>query len=244
MNNGIRCGLMVAIAVLFSHFSFSQIAVADLSLDGDLSVWYYDTYALDNSPLGEGVYYVIASQSFREHQFYQSAVWTEGEITISGESFEGIRLLYNIYQDLLLVENRGRYRASYLTLEPNQRKISEFVIHGAEFVNIQESSVPSRGRGFYHKIYQGESLGFYAKRSKKSVTGSRSIQYEPENVRYVRAYGEYVKYVGKKTFYTLFPERKKEIKQFVKSKLKTLSRKDEQGAVLVLEYCERFVTDL
>ncbi|SHJ60539.1 hypothetical protein SAMN04488028_101647 [Reichenbachiella agariperforans] len=236
-------GVFLSLEMLLSNGLHAQVDVSILDLGGDLEAWYQETIALKNTPIAVGAYYHIQPQSIKEHQFFLSPVWEEGSVHISDEFFQDIRMLYNTYEDILIVENSGIYRSSYQPLKPNQQAIGSFSIHGAEFIRLDANEILPGG--FYELLYEGGQARALVKRIKIKRVASQGIEYETQDVLYLQLGSVYHKYRGRKTFYELFPDHKKEIKSYIRSQgITNLNRHNESGFVYVLQFCEKFMPAL
>ncbi|UXP32419.1 hypothetical protein N6H18_00320 [Reichenbachiella agarivorans] len=229
--------------VLHSPTVRAQISVVDLNLNEGIETWYNQTIGREHTPIAEGTYYKIQSQTVLEHQFFESAAWKEGFLIIENQSFNDIRMLYNTFQDLLIVDNSGMYRSSYPALQPNQKKITQFTIGESLFLNLQ-SQEPPYGKGFYQVVYQGDQIRLLAKRIKTSSVGPQSVEYDEADILFIQVGSSYYKFRNKKSLYDIFPAHKNDIKKFIKSNLTYMNLKDETDLATVLDYCESLVPSL
>lgn len=236
------------VLILLSLLSFeegnAQVSVASLDLDGDIESWYQNTIGRQNTPVANGSFYKVPAQTRRNHQFFRSILWEDGQVLIEGQLFDSVRLLYNTFFDELIIENSGNLRASYLALKPNQEAVESFTIQEAYFIRLDRGGYPDYGKGFYQLLYEGEAITVVVKRTKKSTLEDQEVQYFNDDIPYICVEGDYYKYQGKKTFFQLFPEHKKDIKAYIKSYLKVVKRSDEGALILLSKHCEQYLLNL
>ncbi|MCV9385041.1 hypothetical protein [Reichenbachiella ulvae] len=237
INRVITTALM---CIFFPLISYGQISVALLDLEEGIESWYQEVLGQNNTPIANGSYYHIDPQTPRQHQFLASPIWDIGTVYMYGQQFDSIRILYNIYEDLLIVENSGVFRSNYQPIEPNQRAVDEFFIHGQHFVNINSDSI-FYGPGFYEEIYKGENLSLYAKHLKTKTVNDMEVQYLKENQYFIDVGGHYEKYVNRRTLYKMFPSHKKEIRSFANRN--GVKGKNETSIYNLIVYCEQFVNN-
>ena len=146
--------------------SKAQYAIGDLDLDGDISEWYDETNNIKNSELLEGPSFTIQHISPITHQFFIDKYWEEGTITIAGQTFNNVAMLYDIDKDLLLLKNISSNTKSNIAIRPNQDKIQSFIFHGAYFKNYQAENKGLARTGFYEVLAEGKTSGLIVKRIK------------------------------------------------------------------------------
>lgn len=233
--------IFVWLSVLGSTIQ-AQVSVATLDLDHDIESWYQEQIGQNNTPIANGAYYRIEAQTPSQHQFLESPIWDVGTVVIHGQRFDSVRLLYNLFYDLLIVENSGVYRSNYQPLEPNQKAVEAFNIHDLHFVNIESDSISS-GKGFYEMVYEGENLNLLSKRSKLKTVNEREVQYFQERQYYLQIGKNFYQYKNRRTLYDIFPEHKKEIRAYAKNSSNGMSRRDPNTIYYLTLYCEQFVSD-
>lgn len=220
----------------------AQLSVANLDLDKDIEQWYQKQIGQNNTPIANGAYYRIEAQTPSQHQFLESPIWDIGTVIIQGQRFDSVRLLYNLFDDLLIVENSGVYRSNFQPIEPNQKAVDAFITHDRYFVNVESDSI-SEGPGFYEMVYDGDNLNLLSKRSKLKTVNEREVQYFQEQHFFIQIGESFYRYKNKRTLYDLFPDHKKQIRSFAQRNSNGMSRRSPNSIYNLALYCEQFVSN-
>ena len=181
--------------------------------------WYDKQSGIENSILFRGIEYVEKDRMINEkHKFFKTQLFQNGSLTYDGQTFYGVPLKYNIFNDLLLVNLQQGSKNLIFQLIRN--KVDSFTIDSHKFKYLNDSNL-SEIEGFYEVINDEEEFKIY----KKYLQNSRELR--DENVAYIEFSMEdsiYIYQLGT-DFYKLgnrndliskFPQLKKEIRNFYK----------------------------
>lgn len=195
----------------------AQYSTNGLDMDGDIETWYDGQIGLENTTLILGTYQDVQFGTLKNHPFYSGYSWQTGDVTYRGQKFTGVYMMYDTFQDLLLIKHPNlAYASQPICLFQDQ--VSEFDLKGHHFENLGNQADPFP-QGFYDILYDGKVIDLLVKRIKKSETKSNhtSTQSFVENDIYlVRYEGIFYKYKGRGILKKLFPEFKKEISSHIR----------------------------
>ena len=232
----------VTIIVFLLCFQISaQFTVGNLNLDGDIDKWYNQAIGYENLGFLEGAYYRIESQTIQQHQFFRSMSWLNGTIAIDGRLFKDVKILYNTYKDVLLALNIGMEVHGVQSIKLNHYRIDSFLIEDAKFINLRGKNLPSAGSGFYQKYYDGVNISFYIKRIKIKSSDVETVVYNNNDTKYVLYQDQYFRFNGKKSLYTMFPDKKKRIKKYIKQSPARINKKTDDGLYELMSYCDQLL---
>ena len=224
-------------AVLLGFSTYGQLnAVSDGSIP--------TPYESRSRPFEEGILFNSKDpQTVTEHQYLQSLAWINGILVYEGRTFKDVTLNFNVYEDVLLVESKRMEVDGVKSLLIDQTKIDKFFIGGDEFVSYRALTNPPMPSGFYEKYFDGERLDCYIKHKKAKYVTNEGVEYRNENQIYLLTDKSYFEYNSKKTFFTLFPEYKSELKAFFRNNSITLSKRKTEDLPRVLSYCDELISD-
>lgn len=229
------------IVFLFCFQATAQFSIDNLNLDGNIDKWYNEAVGYENLAFLEGAYYRIEPQNIQNHQFFKSLSWLNGTIAIDGRLFKDVKILYNTYKDVLLALNIGMEVHGVQSIKLNHYRVDSFLIEDAKFINLRGENLPGAGSGFYQKYYDGDKISFYIKRIKMKSSDVETVVYNNNDTKYVLYEGQYFRFNGKKLLYTMFPDKKKRIKKYIKQSPARINRKTDDGLYELMSYCDQLL---
>ncbi|WP_271783986.1 hypothetical protein [Aquimarina algiphila] len=187
--------------------------------------WFDQVLGQEHTGLHNGKWYLdfdVNRIYDNRHAFFRSDEVLMGSVTYSGQTYYDIKMKYNLEIDRLLVQLKSSSTASVIKLIPD--KIDEFVIDGSRFIRIDDREVEKAenilNTIFYEVLLETEDL-LLLKSNKKvrnrrlGDTGDKMVYEFTSANRYILSCNE--KYYVVKSKYDIvkiYPELKKEIKQF------------------------------
>ncbi len=217
-----------------SSVGYAQSQAKNLNLDENIDAWYNLLIEAENSIAQQGTYFPIKGQTSTNHQFYQSMDWAKGTLHIDGFKHENIDLLYNTFEDIILVKNLGQYPWLYKALKPNPKLITAFSVYAKDFINLPDSVA---GHQFYEVLFNHPKIKLLSKRKKEKMIRSGQYEYQNKDQLWLIYDGKMTKINHKKQFYQLFPAHKKSLKNFMRSSLDYYESKTEIGILKIVKYC-------
>ena len=214
----------------------AQYAVGSLDLSQNATRWYDQTAGKSKLGLFEGVYYVQeqAPVTPNSHLYFESTSWLPGGITFRNQAYEQVFMLYDLLNDVLVVQNESVFPAQPIQL--NQSQISRFNWGNKQFVRLEEDQRPPNGSGFYQLLYEGDSITCLVKRRKIPQIKEAKAEFVEDSRYYVFDGVNFHVYGSRRTIYKLMPEHKKSLKQYLKTN--ELKPKPGNDADLILFFKE------
>jgi hypothetical protein len=170
------------------------------------------------------------------HQFFLTNTILKGSVTFNGKEFNNLDLKFDIANDELILNLE-----SYPVISLNKEMVDSFtLISGNRDYLIINAGNDSSGvlKGYVNVLYEGTTT-LYVKYSKKiqplAVDGRFDLFLE-EYKAYLKKGTEIVPVKGKKRLLELLDDKKKEIRQYIKSNRVRLSNKDPNTFIPLLRY--------
>lgn len=199
----------------------------------------YDTHIGKNSFLNTGSGYYNPYFGVNGHQYFNEDYWEQGSLIYEGYIFEDIYLKYDIYRDLLLIENfNSDGRLSPIQLF--RPKVNSFELMGHYFIWIDNDTISNIKAGFYNQMYKGRGLEVLIKRRKEIVhvnsINSIGEKFSIKDRYYIKKNETFYKVNKKGSVIKVLEDRKKEIKSFIKKNNFRFKHNPDQQLVKVVEY--------
>ncbi len=202
--------------LLSSFFLSSQSSTKEnqktyISFDKYLGVENID---LSNGIIEENEYRSIYNNN---HQFFKSLDFLPGSVHYNNQSYFGLSLKYNIYEDEVLVKLPNKYGA--VTLKLLKSKVENFVIDSHKFIRVDSvTSTNDELKGFYEVLLEKKNVVLYKKydQAKRDVIENRKVFYHFLNKNsYILYYKDvYYKVNTKNALSKILPDHKKTIRNF------------------------------
>jgi len=210
--------------------SFYKAAVKNL-------VEIYKQNAGDQSRLFNGSQYSGYLFSFTNgHPFFKENKPGIGSVLYDGVLFENLSLQFDEVQEVLVADSARR-------IQLVNERIENFSLYGNNFVRLVKDTLATAGTvktGFYNILYDGPHSLF--KREEKFVreevsTGELQRFIEVHTFYYIKKDNAYLPVRAKKSILSIFPDKKKEIKQYIrKNKLSYKRDRDNMLAKTTAYY--------
>jgi hypothetical protein len=216
---------LVFIVILISK---GAVVIAQLSADDSLfyktsinnTVQIFHQNISKQSGIYNGKQYGGYPFSFKEgHPFFLTEEFNTGSLVYDNIGYPDLQLLYDELSDVVIFQNKER-RIALL----NER-ISSFSILNYNFVRIvvaDTDHVTPLKTGFYNLLYDGKTQVLKQEVKKMIEEAKSSVEgvyhfIQIKNLYYIKKEGKYYSIKNKKTLYSLFADKKKEIQHFIKS---------------------------
>ena len=105
--------------------SQGQYKIGNLDLDEKLNVWYDSIVGLEHTSLIDGSFYPFRTKALKTHEYFVQDKWDLGTLIYKGQVFE-INMLYNVFQDLLIIQNTTNVQTMVEPLKLSQNLVSRF----------------------------------------------------------------------------------------------------------------------
>ncbi|WP_281323327.1 hypothetical protein [Flavobacterium aestivum] len=162
----------------------------------------------------------------KSHSYYSTDNFTLGNVLYNKQYYYDIELKYDVNNDQLVIKPIDEY--NYLGIILSKEKTASFTINKRKFVNLNYGNpiLPEYINGYYEEIIIGNTLIFYIKNqktrkkiidNKQTSDGTEQITYDEftdKNTYYIKLKNTFYSINSKKEIITIFPENKKEIKEY------------------------------
>jgi hypothetical protein len=181
-----------------------------------------------------GVGYALIRKMKGNPHFMDTTATTNGSVVYYGETYPNIPLLYDINRDLLVsvwVDGTSLYSFT-------SDRLSEFTLLKHHFIRLNPDSVAQKvvKAGFYDDLYT-HKLQVLAKRQKIiHIAGtllSTDDYFDPKVYYYLKKNGRYFTISGEGDMLDVLQDRKKELKDYIKSN-KIKYRNDPESFMVML----------
>ncbi len=222
------------LSILFIFYSLlvfgQQASSTKISLDENYTM----NPVLVNGKFFENIYY-----RDQGHPFLHSDAFTEGYIILQNEKFIHQKLMYNIFDQTLVLKIEDG--SSIMAFIPPVAYISEFSIYNRTFKQLAFQSDKST---FYEVVYEGQLKCYYhynKSRSQSDHLGNVMAHKFSSEKRhaYVLMHGELEAYRSKGSFLRLFDSQYRlEIKRYMKKNSVNVKTASNAQMEDLLMYCE------
>ncbi|MGB4399228.1 MAG: hypothetical protein WBJ10_07655 [Daejeonella sp.] len=151
---------------ILSAFILPVCAQNSLSADTLSSAFARSLFAKANSAqsrLNNGREYISTNPRTKGHPFFETNVWTEGNITYDGAEFNNVKMLYDVEKDEVVVLNFLLQNKLSLV----KQKVESFRIHQHQFIYLQTDSLNKESSGGFYDLLYDQGLAVLAKRKKE-----------------------------------------------------------------------------
>ena len=218
----------------------TQYKIGNLDLDGKINVWYDSLVGLERTPLIEGSFYPFRTKALKTHEYFVQDKWDLGTLIYKGQVFE-VNMLYNIFQDILIVQNTTNAQTMVEPLKLSQNLISRFEINSALFVRLVGDEAPDK-TGFYQVLGNYPQLKVFVKRMKSQSfengrEGYPSVVFSTIDYYYLMRAKKSVRIKNKKAFFQMFDSHKEEIKEYIRSNNLLIKPGNDVDILILTKFC-------
>jgi hypothetical protein len=237
-----RSGVFIFLFLL-QYSTFGQYALGGLDLDENADAWYDEQVGNSGKGLFEGVYYHLDQPAIttKSHIYFSESSWQSGYITFREQSYQNIHLAYDIVNDVLVVQNEAVFPAQPIKL--NQNQIASFGWDDLYFQRMDAHHKPPMGPGFYQWLYRGAQLSCTVKRRKISQIVDTKAEYVSDSRYFILIENRYHHLINRRSFYKVFPDLKKDIRQYIKVNNLRPGSENDKDILLVLAFCDQKLGD-
>lgn len=204
-------------------------------------IWLDSLIGIENSPLFSGPQHVVEFVGVISHPFFISKKWKEGTVTIDNYIYHYPKLLYDIHQDLLLIQF---YNQSGLpvSLVVQEQQVDAFSIQKYPFKHLKPQGPESPLKsGYYQVLYAGTYLNLYAKRAKTEYLKDFRKEFEPDHQLFGSKNDQvFFQIKSEKDIMKQFPEHTDEIARYIKNNRLRIKTNRESEIVQLIQFCEQF----
>ncbi len=231
--------LLITFLLAISDQGYPQeIAPGSTRLDPDYREKQID---IENQILYNGRVWRNLYSRVRGNQFLFTNMFLPGTVLISGKLFTGLELMYDIYNDDLLIKSDNglvlklkKEVIDGFTMEYNNRKY--------DFQNLEENG-NEPGEGYFNVLYKGnpELLVKYKKEIKLLAVNNTYDLFNQYRYIYLKKDGEIHLINSPKNIINLYGGNKKVIMNFIKTRRLTVTKRNPESFIPLVEFCESLI---
>ena len=244
MNSLIRITALGAAFLLTAISSFSQNLQTDIIQKQDVMEGVVTNYYKaigEQSRLYNGPEYNFYDPIIKGNAYYYDAVnFTPGTVEYDGFVYKNVPLMYDIYKDfvvVLLPNKSAKFR-----LLSDRVQSFDLLDHHFVYVNTDGEKDKQVNSGFFDQLYKGK-VEVLIKRSKsiQSSSGVSAVEtyFTSKKQMYIKNKGRYYSVGGEGSLLNALKDKKKELKQYIRTNNIKFGDDEEQAMVKVATYYDQ-----
>ena len=239
--------LWIGVVVSFGSDCYSQNISHRDSLEYQMQLALFDdAIGIENTAIINGTKYSVPIQTSGTHPFYNAGIGAKGDVIFVEQPYFNLTLLYDIYSDELIVQQR-RANGIYALIQLFKPSVESFKIHNHTFRNYQAEKAQKLGMvsGFYDVLYENSVFTLVAKRKKNTHVDMGTVQYENEDQYFFIQNGRFTPFHGMKSFNQVLGNKDliSELRSFV-SKNNLQIKKRDNDLIVTARYCDILLNKL
>ena len=233
--------LWIGLVISFGRDCYSQNISHSDSLEYQLQLALFDdAIGIENTGIINGTKYTVPLQTSGTHPFYNAGTGAAGNVVFVEQPYFNLILLYDIYSDELIVQQR-RANGVHALIKLYKASVESFRIHDHAFRNYQGEKAQNLGMasGFYDVLYENSVFTLIARRKKKTHVDMGLVQYENEDQYFFIQQGRFTPFHGMKSFYQVLGNKDliSELRSFV-SKNNLKIKKSDSDLIVAARHCD------
>jgi hypothetical protein len=235
--------LICCIVILFSfRLIVHQPARAQQILTKNIQpvqkeIWFDETIGVVNSGIFNGREYFIPMQGSKTHPFFGSRELTYEQITVEGQRYGNIPLMYDLFNDVLIMRHKDK-NGIFVLIQLEIKNVDSFTLYGHTFRRI--STKDERGNiqssQLFDILVEGQTVNLVAKRKKETYLLDAKPEYREEDSFYFFINEQLIPIIRSKDIYSTFTINEDEIREFIKRN--RLDHREENDLIRIAEYCD------
>lgn len=229
--------------IFFSLFFLSQLSsycqeysLKNFNLEGDINAWFKANFDSANVKPMIGALPIVSPPRRRSSVFFveKSQDWVTADLTYDSHFYSKAKLRYDLEKQVIYILNP-------LSLQPitlNQNLVNKIETELGVLKARKDS------KGYYLILSEGNNFSLTKESSKNSVLEGTEFKYKRVDKYYLLFSDRKKIIINARSLLKRFPEYKKEIKKFMRTKesrqLKTLDK--EKHLIHIAEYCDSIIT--
>lgn len=175
----------------------------------------------------------------KHNTFFLQNLNQKGNLKINGTWFKDKTFGYDIYNNELIINIKSQDNTKrYIVLNKSilnafELKSDDFTYHFVRGKNLHKALSPDR----FYQLTRASNLKYvvlYSMKRKISSSSSSNYKFVHANKLFIIRGKQLIQISGKKDLFSIFPNKKKEIKDFIRSKNIKISSKYPQAIIPVL----------
>lgn len=214
---------------------------AALTVTDRNEIWFDRIVGLENSGLINGQEYAIPFRGATTHPFYQFTDGTRGWVVYNKSRFSDVGLLYDIFNDNLVLKYQRR--DGFLSLiQLDKARIDSFNIYNHHFRKFDISDAAARlAPGFYDVLYDSKTLSLVARRTKEThIVSASRIDYDQADRYYFIDRGKWIRLGGRTSLSALLstPEERKKLSAYIRANHIRIGKRRDEDLKKIASFCQ------
>jgi hypothetical protein len=197
---------------LLSQISKEDSSFREQSLKNSINL--YKSALKENLRLYYGNEYIRVSNGIKGTPFFRYDILQTGCVFYNGVLYDEVPLLYDIYQDAVVIND---YTNSY-PIKLVSEKIDYFKLNTHSFIRIiSENTATSFNTGFYEVLFNNDKAMVLAKRIKKLFAGLRAEESQvfiQKDQIYIKKDNIFYLVMNKQRMLNIFSDKKEALKKY------------------------------
>lgn len=176
------------------------------------------------------------------HPYFSEQIWKKGVIFFDGEKYENVVFNYNIYRDELIIFYLNEEGVKFFVLNKVLTERFEFIDSSEAkpylFVNINYLGLKDTINQFMQLIYDGET-GLFISHKKHINISSAQEYFMYKRKCYLKKENHLYLFRNKSSLLSLLPERKKQLKEYIRKNRLKIMLKNPSDIKKLLSYYDQ-----
>lgn len=217
--------------------SYGQMAALDSDPPGNVPsspLLLYQAATKSDQNLYNGRAYYIYDAREEEFQFYVDRKFEKGTVFYDGQRYDSIPMMYDLVRDELIIKHANGFEN--IVLQSPKVRYFDFYGHKYFWLVAGKQIDPNMTTGFYDHVYEGKSrvLVRRTKQRQERILEKKVIaQFPASTSYYVYANGLYHNISSKRALFSLFPEKKSELRKALREQ-GIKFRKNRERAIITM----------
>ncbi|HEY8896938.1 MAG TPA: hypothetical protein VIM79_19080, partial [Niastella sp.] len=183
-----------------------------------------------------GIEYLGYSFKIKGHAYFQQNALQTGTVVYDELQFTNVPMLYDLLKDQVIIQHFNHFTKIGLVSE----KVKEFTLFNHHFIRLQADSLSGSPllTGFYDEMYTGRIM-VLVKREKyieETIKDELEREFLPRDYYFIRKEGTYYAVKNYKSLLTIFKDRSREVKQYLRRNKIKYRRGPENAIVKAAVY--------
>ncbi len=219
--------LKIVALILIPYNAFCQSKLD--SLESLFGTWYDSVVEQEASELMYNSIYLTKLRGRTTHQYFDKRDWQNGSLSLSGELYRNVAMLFDIERDQLIIKHPEAYRTDGIMVDMNS--LQSFTLAGHHFRKYKFSGRSS----FYDVLVDGNQVTLLAKRKKKSSPKKEGIELDATINYFIPVEDRLISIKGINTLIKLYPSHKLTMQSIKKEEKVRMRIRKEETVVRFIE---------
>ncbi len=232
--------ILIITSARFDAQAQKEISTEELDLSQDPSLWYDKEMGIENTPLQMGTWNSSERKAHVSHPYNGERTWATGMVSYRGQVYSNVPMLYNTFEDVLLVRQEGRLQFLNQPMEIVKSQVASFDVNGKHF-EFYDQMIDNFKDSFFEVMFRNGEVELLAKRLKKiEIVSNNTSAYVERDRYYIMVKDEYVRIFRPATIIRQFKDYRVEIKKYIRENdIKILKPGTDYKLIKLVQYCDQ-----